>query len=70
MNHQLISAALSLEAKADAAKEQAILETDAALAENSIAGLQLAAQTGLKSVIYREVAATLREAAASPQDKT
>ena len=58
MNEQLIAAALSLEAKAEA-----IADTDAAIAANDNTSLILATIEGKRYSIYTEIAASLREAA-------
>ncbi len=63
MNEQLIAAARSLEAKAEASKAKAIADTDAAIAADDSASLRLAHIEGMRYSIYREVAASLREAA-------
>ena len=63
MNEQLIAAARSLEAKAEASKAKAIADTDAALAANDHTLLLLATIEGKRYSIYTEIAASLREAA-------
>lgn len=63
MNEQLIAAALSLEAKAEASKAKAIADTDAAIAANDNTSLILATIEGKRYSIYTEIAASLREAA-------
>ena len=63
MNEQLIAAARSLEAKAEASKAKAIAETDAAIKADNSGKLRLAHIEGMRYSIFREVAASLREAA-------
>ena len=63
MNEQLIAAARSLESKAEASKAKALAETNAASAANDNMSLKLALLEGMRSSIYAEVAASLREAA-------
>lgn len=68
MKSALIVAAQSLERKADAAKAKAEQEANLAVTKNDSTKLQLAVLEGMRANIYREVAESLREAAA--QDGT
>lgn len=63
MSRVLIAAACSLEAKANASKAQANSDTDEALASGNTEKLRLATMEAMRATIYREVAASLREAA-------
>lgn len=63
MNDKLLVVAASLEKKADASKAKALADTDAALAASDNTKLLLATMEGHRATIYREVAASLREAA-------
>ena len=63
MNEQMIAVARSLESKAEASKAKALAETNAASAANDNMSLKLALLEGMRSSIYAEVAASLREAA-------
>lgn len=61
---KLIKAAQLLEAKAEESKAEAAKKVSEAVAkEDGLATMQLAALEGMRSTIYRDVAAILRKAA-------
>lgn len=64
MDAKLIAAAESLESKADQAKALSIREAEDAVARGDSTKLSLSVMEGIRSTIYREVASSLRDAAA------
>ncbi|WP_047219479.1 hypothetical protein [Delftia lacustris] len=63
MNEKLLAIADSLDAKADTAKEKAIADTYAASESGSNVAMMMAHVQAIRADIFREVAASLREAA-------